>query len=259
MITRGDGLSASSTGQLPEFLCIGAQKAGTTTLHHLLEQHPQVHLPQPKELHYFSLHFSCGPQWYAAQFHGASSEQHCGEITPYYLFHPQAPQRIQALLPNVRLIVLLRDPVERCLSQYFHAKRLGFEPLPVEQALAIEPQRLAGAEAVLQADDGRHQSHQEHSYVSRSRYEVQLERFEQCFATQQLLVVDSRRLFSGCELFWREIQMFLGLDPVPLPALPCSNTGRGEAAGVDPRLRQQLHEQLLPTYVAMQARYGLQW
>ena len=70
-------------------------------------------------------------------------------MTPYYLFHPLAAERIAAALPDVKLIVLLRDPVERALSQYFHSKRLGLEPLELEEALAAEPKRLANAEAAL--------------------------------------------------------------------------------------------------------------
>ena len=134
---------------LPDFLGIGVQKGGTTTLQRLLEQHPQVYLPPCKELHYFSLHYGQGEAWYQQQFEAAAPDQRCGEITPYYLFHPQVPARIHALLPEAKLIVLLRDPVERALSQVAHSMRLGLEPLELEEALAAESERLRGAEAVL--------------------------------------------------------------------------------------------------------------
>ena len=245
--------------RLPQFLGIGAQKAGTTTLQALLAQHPQVFLPDRKELHYFSLHFDAGLQWYGNQFAAAGPAQRCGEITPYYLFHPQAPLRIRALLPQVRLIVLLRDPVERTLSQYFHARRLGLEPLPLEQALAAEAGRLAGAELVLRAPGGRHRSHQEHSYLARSRYEQQLARYQQWFGADQLLVRSSEELFAGSEQLWRELLAFLELDPWPLPASLRRNAGVGEAAAVELGLREQLREQLHPTYVAMEACYGISW
>ena len=113
--------------RLPDFLGIGVQKGGTTYLHALLQQHPQVFLATPKEQHFFSLHWDRGVSVYASRFAAAEPRQRCGEVTPYYLFHPLAPQRIQALLPAVRLIVLLRDPVERLLSQYFHSRRLGLD------------------------------------------------------------------------------------------------------------------------------------
>ena len=245
---------------LPCFLGIGTQKGGTTTLQRLLEQHPQVWLPPAKELQFFSLHYALGPAWYARQFAPADPEQICGDITPYYLFHPQAPQRIAQLLPAVKLIVLLRDPVERTLSQVFHARRLGFEPLALEQALAAEPERLVGAETVLAAADGRHRSHQEHSYVARSRYEQQLARYEARFGSEQILLLRSEDLFEDVGSVWRQVLAFLELEPLPVPnGLAPANAGRGEAAAVPEAVRLHLRQQLAPTYLAMEERYGLRW
>lgn len=247
-------------GRLPEFLGIGVQKGGTTSLQRLLEQHPGAFLPAAKELHYFSLYYACGEAWYRQAFAAARPEQRCGEITPYYLFHPAAPARIQALLPQVRLIVLLRDPVERALSQVFHSRRLGLEPLELEQALAAEPLRLEGAEAVLAAADGRHRSHQEHSYLARSRYEQQLPRFEALFPAEQLLVLRSEDLFAQPGRVWEQVLAFLELEPLPLPPLAQpANAGRGEAAAVPEGLRQALREQLQPTYDWAASRYGITW
>ena len=135
--------------RLPDFLGIGTQKGGTTYLHGLLKQHPQVYLAYPKEVHFFSLHYDKGLNWYSHQFDIATADQRCGEITPYYLFHPLAAERIATALPKVKLVVLLRDPVDRALSQYFHSKRLGLESLDLEEALIAEPRRLSDAEAAL--------------------------------------------------------------------------------------------------------------
>ena len=247
-------------GRLPDFQGVGVQKGGTTTLQRLLEQHPGAFLPPTKEIHYFSLHYVEGEAWYGRQFAAARLDQRCGEITPYYLFHPEAPARIQRLLPQVRLIVLLRDPVERALSQVFHSRRLGLEPLELEPALEAEAQRLAGAEAVLMAVDGRHRSHQEHSYVARSRYLQQLERYEALFAPEQLLVLRSEDLFSASERIWERIQAFLGLAAMPLPApLERANAGQGEAADVAPAIRQRLRAELAATVSGIRRRYGFDW
>jgi hypothetical protein len=246
-------------GQFPSFLGIGAQKGGTTTLQRLLEQHPQAYLPAAKELHFFSLHYARGETWYAEQFAAAAPGQRCGEITPYYLFHPETPRRIARLLPAVKLVVLLRDPVERTLSQVFHSRRLGLEPLELEAALAAEAERLQGAEQRLVAADGRDRSHQEHSYLARSRYEQQLARYEQHFAADQLLILRSEDLFSRPEDGWLKLQTFLGLEPQPLPALPRANAGAAEAAAVPLALRRQLRAALEPTYRVLEARYGLVW
>ncbi|MCP9819460.1 sulfotransferase [Synechococcus sp. Cruz-9H2] len=246
-------------GSLPVFLGLGVQKGGTTTLHGWLSSHPQVHLPPVKELHYFSLHHERGPAWYAARFADAPPGSLCGDITPYYIFHPEAPRRIQALLPEVRLIVLLRDPVDRALSQYFHSRRLGFEPLELEEALAAEPERLAGAEQVLRADGGRHRSHQEHSYVSRSRYEQQLARYQALFAPEQLLVLRSEDLFAGSPELWRRLLTFLELAPWQPPAPAVANAGGGEALAVPAAVRQRLRAQLDSTYQAMARDCGISW
>jgi hypothetical protein len=245
---------------LPHFLVLGTQKGGTTSLHRLLAQHPQVFLPACKEVHYFSLHDQQPLSWYAEHYREARPGERRGDITPYYLFHPRAPQRIRRVLPKARLIVLLRDPVERALSQVFHARRHGFEPLELEAALAAEAERLTGAEERLREPGSADYSHQKHSYVSRSRYEQQLQRYEALFPTKQLLVVRSEDVFSATEHSWLRIQAFLGLDAVPLPApLERANSGRGEADAVPPQVRAQLREQLSSTAKAIQQRYGIQW
>lgn len=249
-------------GSLPDFLGLGVQKGGTTTLHGWLSSHPRVHLPDVKEVHYFSLHHERGPEWYACQFTAALPGQLCGDITPYYIFHPEAPRRIQALLPEARLILLLRDPVDRALSQYFHSRRLGLEPLSLEDALAAEPERLAGAEAVLRADGGRHRSHQEHSYVSRSRYEQQLARLGAMAAPERMLLVRSEDLFEHPERIWSEVQRFLGLQEVPLPGHLAglrANAGAGEAGSVPDPVRRWLRRELEPTYASLASERGLHW
>jgi hypothetical protein len=247
---------------LPSVLGLGVQKGGTTTLHHFLAEHPQLAVPAQKEIHFFTLHYWRGPQWYASHYAHSGPGRLGVDVTPYYIFHPQAPGRIHSLIPQANLLLLLRDPVERTLSQVFHAQRLGFEPLPLEQALAAEPRRLRGAEAALRPPDGRHHSHQEHSYVARSRYAEQVRRYERLFPPSQLLVLRSEDLFARPEEAWRLILDFLGVDPIPLPARVLSlraNPGADEAAAVDPRVRERLREQLGDTYRWLEDRYGLHW
>ena len=233
--------------RLPDFLGLGTQKGGTTYLHGLLGQHPQVQLANPKELQFFSLHWSRGVAWYGSHFDAVAPGQCCGEVTPYYLFHPLVPQRIQGLMPQVKLIVLLRDPVDRALSQYFHSRRLGLEPLALADALAAESSRLADAQLVLE-QDGPHRSHQQHSYVSRSRYEQQLQPYQALFADEQLLLLRSELLFAQPQLIWQQVLLFLGLDDVALPASAPRYGGAGEAEQVPDALRGQLKVELAATY-----------
>jgi hypothetical protein len=250
----------AASGRLPDFLCLGTQRGGTTTLQKLLERHPQVFLPACKEVHYFSLHADKDPQWYADHYRTAGPGQLCGDITPYYLFHPEAPRRIRALLPAAKLIVLLRDPVQRALSQYFHSLQLGLEHLPLEEALAAESGRLAGAEAVLQEPGGRHRSHQEHSYLSRSRYGGQIGRYESLFPRRQILLLRSEDLFQRPERVWCRLERFLGLNRAPLPALvPRANASGGAAEAVPVQVLHSLRQHLLPTYALMARFYGIGW
>lgn len=247
-------------GRLPEFLCVGAQKAGTTTLHDLLQLHPGVHLPAVKEVHYFSRHFERSLDWYRQQFAGARRGQRVGETTPYYLFHPFAPGWIADTLPAVRLIVLLRDPVDRAISGYFHARRFGNEPLEIGEALAAEDGRLAGGESVLARPGGVHESYQWHSYASRSRYEIQLDRYLARFPRAGILLVRSEDLFADPRRAWASVLEFLGLEPIPLPTTDLhSNAGDGQAAAVPAEVRAMLKERLAPTYEAMRSRFGIEW
>lgn len=239
------------TGRLPDFLGIGTQKGGTTSLQKLLEQHPDAFLPITKEVHYFTLHYNESEHWYRGHFEEANQEQICGEITPYYLFHPEAPQRIHALIPKARLIVLLRNPVERALSQYFHARRLGFEELDLEAALAAENERLTSGDSY---------SHQKHSYLSRSRYELQLQRYQRLFSRQQLLILRSEDFFEKTEHAWKTMQDFLGLQEISLPDNAVkANAGLGEASTVPPRLREWIKDELADTLQTMRNQYGMTW
>ena len=239
---------------------IGTQKGGTTSLHHLLARHPGIFLPAVKEVHYFSQHFHQSLQWYAHHYKDAKPGQLRGDITPFYLFHLAAPARIRTVLPRVKMIVLLRDPVERTLSQYFHARRNGYEQLELEEALEVEEERINGADAVVTAPDGIHYSYQKHSYLSRSRYDEQLQRFLQLFPKRQILLLRSEDLFSRTEQCWDTLLKFIGAAPLPLPVpLPHSNSGQGEASAVALKLKRELRAQLEPTYQWLERNYGLSW
>ncbi|MEC8688447.1 MAG: sulfotransferase [Cyanobacteriota bacterium] len=238
------------TERLPDFLGLGTQKGGTTSLHQLLSAHPQVHLPAAKELHYFDLQPDLPTAWYSQQFKSSTAEQLCGEITPFYLFHPDVPKRIKALLPRVKLLVLLRDPVERALSQIFHARQRGFEALEPAEAIAAEGDRLASGDPI---------SLQKHSYLARSRYLEQLDRYEALFPKSQILVMQSEALFRQPEPIWQQLQRFLNLDAIPMPPLPVANAGGGAGRTVDPALRAQLRDALATTASGVRERYGFGW
>jgi len=242
------------------FFVLGVQKGGTTTLQSMLNKHPQVYLHPSKEIHYFSLHYHQGSEWYESHFLDAGDDQFCGDITPYYFFHPWCAQRIHAYQPDARLIVLLRDPVQRTLSGYFHSYRLGLESLALPAALAAESSRLSGSAGALCAPDGCHQSHQVHSYLSRSLYVQQLKAYERYFSASQLLILRSEDLFEQPSKVWRALQLFLDVELIPIPAeIQIRNAGRGEAAFVTEDVLSRLRCSLEPTYRALEMRYGIRW
>ena len=256
----GERLRPQDDLQLPHFLILGTQKGGTTSLHHLLKRNSEIFLPEVKEVHYFSQHSNEPLTWYSSHYQEAHPSQLRGDITPFYLFHCQAPHRIKKVLPKAHLIALLRDPVERTLSQYFHAKRHGYETLRLEEALEAEHSRLSNAELVMKQAGGNHYSYQKHSYIRRSRYDEQLKRYRRFFDERQLLVLRSEDLFANTAEIWDQILSFIGAQAVPLPGnLPHSNAGRGEADQVSPEIKQRLREELAPTYQWLEQHYGISW
>jgi hypothetical protein len=123
----------SAASSLPTFVGIGAQRAATTWAYSCLKEHPEVFVSEEKEIHFFDTHFDRGLDWYKAHFRGAAGKKAAGEITPNYLDVPQAVPRLAEVLPDARLFVILRDPVERTFSQY-HLLHEKFSGMSFRQA-----------------------------------------------------------------------------------------------------------------------------
>jgi hypothetical protein len=207
---------------LPDAVILGAQKCGTSSLHGYLVQHPGVIEPLRKEVHYFDLHYARGEAWYRDGEPGLNLDS-----SPYYLFHPAVPARMRALLPRAKLIVLLRDPVRRAYSHYWHERAKGREHLSFEDAVRIEPERIAEAESRL-ADGTLERSveHQHHSYVARGRYAEQLERWLRLYPRSALHVVRFESLAADPLAGLNETLAFLGMPPATSVNLAPRNTRR---------------------------------
>ena len=250
----------SNSKKKPSFVCIGVQKGGTTTLYDVLRGHPEVLLSDTKEVHYFSNNFACGENWYLSHFDRAAGCSIRGEITPYYIFHPAAPERIRRFNPQMKLILLLRDPVDRAVSHYYHARRQGFETLDFDDALAAEEERLEGSEPALFEPGAKHYSHQHHSYIARSRYEVQISRYMKLFPAKQILILRSEDFFSGPSGVLHQITAFLGIRPFDNSlVVPKSNAGRADAASAGAKTLAALREKLQPTYDSIERSFGIEW
>jgi hypothetical protein len=234
----------ASARALPDFLVIGAMRAGTTTLHDLVCRHPRVVPAIGKEIHFFDLNHRKGERWYRAHFPPAEKLRRArwitGEASPYYLFHPAAPARAAELVPDAKIIAVLRHPVDRAYSHYWHTVGHRAEPLAFEEALDREPDRLAGEEERILSEAGyAGRAHQHQSYLARSIYAGQLARWFDRYPRDRVLVLEQRSFFGDPEAGANRLFEFLELDLHPVRAPRRFNEA------VYPPMPQETRERLL--------------
>jgi len=235
-------LSIATSGfrVLPDYLIVGTKRGGSTSLHEYLGHHPAIVAPNViKGSHYFDVQFGRGWAWYRSHFPTVfrrawmQSRHHLrmvvGEASPYYVFHPRALDRIAAALPSVKLILLARDPVQRAYSHHQYEVARGFESEPIERALDLEPERLAGEEQRM-LDDPAYESfhHRHHSYLARGLYIEQVARLWALFPRDQVLVIASEQLFAEPRQALRRVTDFLGLQPFEVTSYEHHKSNRYE-------------------------------
>jgi hypothetical protein len=243
-------------GLLPRLLIVGGQRCGTSSMSHALSQHPAMfRAALGMEVHYFDAEYGRGLDWYRSHFprpaHARSAAQAVGtqpvafESSPYYMFHPLAAERIFRDLPGVKLLVLLRDPVERAYSAHAHEVAWGFETEQFERALSLEADRLAGEAERILADPGYVSfSHRHHAYRARGQYAEQLERLEKIFGRERLQIVDSKSFFTDPEPVYHGVLEFLGLSHGGHPVFQRRNAR--PRAPIAPAIRAALEEHYRP-------------
>jgi hypothetical protein len=196
----------------PDFMVIGAQRSGTSSLYRYLASHPEGRPSVRKETEYFTRSYARGPAWYRAHFTLRRSGR-AFEATPDYLFHPLAPARVATDLPECRLVVLLREPAARARSHWQHMTRIGFEHLSFADALAAEPDRTAADLARLEAGQPVVEGPLlRYSYRARGYYADQLERWLAVFPAEQILVLRSEDLFRDPGATLTRVEQFVGLS-----------------------------------------------
>lgn len=213
----------------PDFLIAGTKKGGTTSLMNWLVRHPSVMRMYPssqklKSAHYFDMNYHRGEAWYRSHFPTAATRQRreretggpvvVGEASPYYMFHPAVPGRVREVLPEGRIIMLLRDPVARASSNFWDRRAVGAEPLETfEDAIDAEAERLASVDQdALRADPAYHSFHHDHhSYLARGRYVEHIQWWLDLFPRRQLLIMSAERLFTEPAAAFEEVESFLGL------------------------------------------------
>ncbi len=215
------------------FLIAGAMRCGTTALASFLSRHPEIGMAPQKEVHFFDApDFDEGadPEEIAARYQGHfprfSDRLHIGEATPIYLYLPAAIRRIARYNPRMKLIILLRDPVERALSHYQHSVVHGWERAPLPVALLMEPFRLAGQRGNLSLDSPLRR----HSYIDRGFYARQLSVLDRYFPPDQVLVLSNRSLREEHALTLQRVYAFLGVSDREIVAAPESLNGMGTPA-----------------------------
>jgi len=230
---------------LPDAVIIGGQKCGTSSLHNYLTQAPGVIAPLRKEVHYFDLHYEKGEDWYRAHF-GRMGEPGLNiDASPYYIFHPLVADRMQSLLPGARLIVLLRDPVKRAYSHYWHERDKRRESLSFEAALEAESGRIDEAGKQLAAGEiARSEEHRLHSYLARGRYADQLERWLALYPPRQFHFILFESFVKRPLETLNAALGFLDLPPVASARLEPRNTRRYPS--MQPETAQRLQKYFAP-------------
>lgn len=189
--------------RLPDFLICGAQKAGTTSLNFYLRNHPGIYIPWKKELHFFDndSNFNKGIQWYTKQFSRADKDSITGESTPIYMYLDKVPVRIAGAIPSVRIIFILRNPVERAWSHYWDSVKRGRESLSFKEAIMAEPARLKMGE-----NEKRF-----YSYIDRGYYIEQIKRYLDYFPRNQMHFILSDKLKTDTSAELKYLIRFLGI------------------------------------------------
>jgi Sulfotransferase domain len=257
--SRSYGRLTATARMTPSFLICGGQRCGTTSLYRALAGHPVVlKAVLHKGVHYFDTSYARGMGWYRGHFPLRRSAERIHdrygvpaqtfESSPYYMYHPQAAARIARDLPGAKLVVLVRDPVERAYSQHAHEVARGFESeRDFGAALALEAARLHREEERL-ADDPRYYSfaHQHHAYRARGEYARYLGAMAQQVGRHRIHVVESERFFARPAQTYDEILDFLGLPRHPDRPPFDRHNARPRPAGMDPDLRAALSAHYVP-------------
>lgn len=252
----------------PDFIMIGASRGGTTSLFRALMEHEDVVRPTfHKGINYFDLNYYRGPSWYAGHFPTrrvaagkvtAGRKPHVFEASGYYMFHPFAAERIAHDLPSVKLVVMLRDPVERAYSAYQHELSRGYEHESFDRALALESERLSGEVDLMRRDPAYESfSHRHHSYVGRSEYAILLERWLRHFPREQIHVMGSELFFTEPEATFEGLAGFLGL--APQPGMSFKRYNAEPRSGMDPQTMDHLDRHFAPHNEHLERLLGDSW
>ena len=254
---RAYGVATAGSRTLPDFLVIGAKRGGSTSLYRNLVRTPAVRPLFPraadiKGTYYFDVEHGRGERWYRSHFPARRRPgDRVGEASPYYLSHPHAAARAARLVPEARIVAVLRDPVARAHSHYQERVRQGIETLPTfAAAVEAEDDRLAGeVEHMLEDPTYVSWNHLNFGYLAQSDYAAGLGRWLAVFPAEQVLVLRSEDLYADDAAVLAQVRGFLGLDAErPAETKQWNRTGSSD---LDPGLARELADRLAPSVAAL--------
>jgi hypothetical protein len=275
-VFRTYGAATSRLRPPPDFLIFGTKRGGTTSAYFHLLEHPQVlplfptarFLPKRRDgkgPHYFDTNYHLGDRWYLGHFPSRLTRTRAerrlagpvavGEASPYYLYHPLAAERAARLVPEAKLLLFLRDPVERTHSMWKEQVRNRVERLDFPDALAAEAERTAGEEARILADPTYYSfPHEFQSYRGQSEYPRALARWFEHFPAEQFKIFATEEYTADAGNVCNDVFRFLGLPERPQEKAPQLNAAT--AAPMPAAVRAELDEHFAPLNVELEKMIG---
>jgi len=240
---------------LPDFLIIGAARSGTTSLYEYLIKHPSIMPAVGKEIYFFDKKFNRGGNWYKSFFATKLTKSRLesiqkgkcitGEATPRYLYHPHSPNRVYDLIPKVKLIVLLRNPIDRAYSHYQMEKEHEHEELTFEEATQQEEDRVREDMKRMDTDENFYSvNFYRKSYLTRGIYVNQLKRWFKKFPREQFRIIKSEDFYEKTPKIYQQVLDFLGLPKFELKSFKAYKMRK--YSGITPETRKKLNEYFRP-------------
>ncbi|WP_019507957.1 tetratricopeptide repeat protein [Pleurocapsa sp. PCC 7319] len=226
----------------PDFIIAGASKSGTSSIHYYLSRHPQILLSHKKEIDFYRKNFQRGIEWYLAHFPTLTDREDflTGEATPNYLRFPEVAQRIKDTFPQVKIIILLRNPADRAISWHYHKLNTGLTNQDLASAIAEEIERLASVSETEIINTGYYNP----DNILSSLYIYKLKPWIELLGREQFLILKSEEFYSNPHRIMAKVFKFLGLPNCPLENYPQVNAGSYNQ--VDSDLRETLVNYFAP-------------
>ncbi len=233
----------------PDFIVIGYQKTGTTFLYKYLSKHPNIMPASKKEIHFFNFSFGSGSNYYKAQFPLKIYKKYLerkfnipfktGEASPSYAIHPKAAKRIKELIPNTKLIFILRNPIDRAYSQYHYRKKRGMEELSFEEAIEEDNNRKILLMKQFERDELTIYNRKQikFPYISISKYIEHLTKWYEVFPKEQILILKTEDFNENSQKELNKVCDFIGISKIEFKKLTKQNVGKYPEMNSETRIK----------------------